>query len=305
MALGEIIRSGEIIEQEKKGAIKGEDLEIWADLTDQLSSQEFQTIYHEFSERRYKPEETLVTQGDKNDALFFISQGSIKVSHTLGSRELFITSLNRGQIAGENFFTPSFWTVTLTSLTPSRVHILQQAALNRWQEKFPGLRAKLHEYYRAGNTIRSMLEKKGLERRKDQRFTLARKIQVQPINNLDSPIGRGFRAETADISLGGMAFLIRISRQENARLLLGRRMQVVLPVGGKAAIPAPERLGHRYSAFSYPGKRLFRSFQIRPPIGTTGAANHLGLIFSLEPVACRTPLLGRCLFPAQEKVGVP
>jgi len=232
-ALGEIIRSGEIIEQEKKGAIKEEDLEIWAGLTDRLSSEEFQTIYHEFDERRYKPEETIVAQGEKNDALFFITQGSIKVSYSAGPRELFITTLSRGQIAGENFFTPSFWTVTLTSLTPSRIHILPQAALGTWQEQFPGLRAKLHEYYLAHNTIRTMLAKKGLERRQDQRFTLARKIQVQPINNLDNPIGRGFRAETADISLGGLAFLIRISRQENARLLLGRRMQVVLPVGGK------------------------------------------------------------------------
>ena len=151
----------------------------------------------------------------------------------VNSRELFITTLNRGQIAGENFFSPSMWTVTLTSLTPTRIHILPQSALAAWQEQFPGLRAKLHEYYLSCNTIRSMIEKKGLERRKDQRFTLSRKIQVQPISNLDTPIGRGFRAETADISLGGMAFLIRISRQENARLLLGRRMQVVLPVGGK------------------------------------------------------------------------
>gem|GEM_PF-757323 len=234
LALGEIIRASEIIEQEKKGAIKGEDLEIWAKLTDRLGSEEFQTIYHEFSERRYKPEETIVAQGEKNDALFFITQGSIKVSHLVGSRELFITTLSRGQIAGENFFTPSLWTVTLTSLTPSRVQVLQQSALNAWQEQYPGLRAKLHEYYRASNPIRAMLEKKGLERRQDQRFHLARKIQVQPIGNLDNPIGRGFRAETADISLGGLAFLIRISRQENARLLLGRRMQVVLPVGGKA-----------------------------------------------------------------------
>ena len=100
LALGEIIRSGEIIEQEKKGAIKEDDLEIWSDLTDRLSSQEFQTMYHEFSERRYKPEETIVAQGDKNDALFFITQGSIKISHLAGSRELFITSLSRGQKIG-------------------------------------------------------------------------------------------------------------------------------------------------------------------------------------------------------------
>jgi HEAT repeat protein/CRP-like cAMP-binding protein len=233
LALGEIIRSGEIIEEEKMGAIKEEDLEIWSDLTDRLTSEEFQTVYHELNELRFRPEETVVNQGDKNDALFFITQGSLKVSHQTGPRELFITTLNRGQIAGENFFAPSFWTVTLTSLTPTRLHVLKQATLDVWKEQFPGLRAKLHAYYLACNTIGSMLEKKGLERRQDERFTLARKIQVQPVSNRDTPIGHGFRAETADISYGGLAFLVRISRQENARLLLGRRMQIVLPVGGK------------------------------------------------------------------------
>ncbi len=234
LALGEIIRSGEIIEQAKRGAIREEDLEIWSDLTDKLSSEEFQTIYHEFIERRFKPEEPIVSQGDRNDELFFINQGSVKVSHMAGPRELFITSLSRGQIAGENFFTPSFWTVTMTSLTSTRIYVLQQSALDSWKDRFPGLRIKLHEFYAASNNIHSMLEKKGLERRQDQRFKLSRKIQVQPINNFDAPIGRGFRAETADISLGGLAFLIRISKQEHARLLLGRKMQVVLPVGGEA-----------------------------------------------------------------------
>lgn len=233
LALSEIIRSGEIIEQEKMGAIKEEDLEVWTELTDRLSSREFQTIYHELTERRYQPEETIVNQGEKNDTLFFITQGSVKVSHQAGPRELFITTLNRGQIAGENFFNPSLWTVTLTSLTPTRIHVLSQSALATWQVEFPRLRQKLHDFYQAGNTIRSTLEKKGLERRQDRRYSLARKIQVQPINRVDAPIGRGFRAETADISQGGLAFLIRIGNQQNARLLLGRRMLVVLPVGGK------------------------------------------------------------------------
>lgn len=232
LALTEIIRAGEIIEAEKRGAIRGEDLEIWASLTDTLSSEEFQTIYHEFIERSYKPEETIVSQGDSNEELFFINRGSVKVSHLVGSRELFITSLSRGQIAGENFFTPSFWTVSLTSLTPVTLYVLPRSALSAWQERFPGLRTRLHQFYAASNNIHAMLDRKGLERRRDQRFTLTRRIQVQPVNTLDAPTGRGFRAETADLSLGGLAFLIRIGRQENARLLLGRRMQVVLPVGG-------------------------------------------------------------------------
>ena len=234
LALAEIIRAGEIIDQEKRGAIREEDLEIWSQLTDTLSSEEFQTIYHEFEERHYRPEEIIVSQGDRNEELFFINRGSVKVSHLVGARELFITSLNRGQIAGENFFTPSLWTVSLTSLTPVTLYVLQQSALTAWQERFPGLRTKLHQFYAATNTVPAMLGRKGLERRRDQRFTLARKIQVQPISSQDAPLGRGFRAETADISLGGMAFLIRISRQENARLLLGRRMQVILPVAGPA-----------------------------------------------------------------------
>ncbi|MGE4561287.1 MAG: HEAT repeat domain-containing protein, partial [Desulfobulbus sp.] len=135
MPLSDIIRSEEIIEQEKQGGIREEDLEVWAELTDRLGTREFRTMYEAFTERRYKPEETIVSQGDKNDTLFFINQGSIKVSHMVGSRELFITSLSRGQLAGENFFTPSLWTVTLTSLTPSRVYILTQSALAGWQEQ--------------------------------------------------------------------------------------------------------------------------------------------------------------------------
>ena len=231
--LADIICDETALEQKKQDGISAEDMEIWAELTDQLGTKEFQTIYQAFSERKLNPEETIVSQGDKNDNLFFINQGSVKVSHLVDDRELFITSLSRGQLAGENFFTPSLWTVTLTSLTPARVYLLPQSALTQWQEKFPGLRAKLHNYYRTYDNISGMLQKKGLNRRKDERFTLARKIQVQPISTQDAPIGRGFRSETADISVGGMAFLIRISRQENARLLLGRRMQVTLPVGGK------------------------------------------------------------------------
>ncbi|WP_028584690.1 cyclic nucleotide-binding domain-containing protein [Desulfogranum mediterraneum] len=234
MALSEIIRSGEIIEQEKSGSINEEDLTIWAELTDQLSSEEFQTIYHEFHEQIYAPEENIVSQGDENDALYFINQGSIKVSHQVNEREIFITSLGRGELIGENFFSPSVWTISLTALTEVRLYSLKQQQLDKWLERFPGLRAKLKTFYDHCNKVPATLKKKRLERRQDQRFTLSRKIQVQPLDKQDKAIGRGFRAEIADISRGGLSFLIRISKQENARLLLGRRLQVILPVGGKA-----------------------------------------------------------------------
>ncbi|PIE58705.1 MAG: hypothetical protein CSA33_02055 [Desulfobulbus propionicus] len=233
MALTEIIRTGEIIEQEKGGAIDEDDLETWSELTDQLTTEEFRAMYHEFRERSYASEETLVHQGAFLDNLFFINQGSVKVSHLMGAKELFITSLSSGKMVGESFFNPSVWTVSLTALTPTRGFELQQSKLVKLEEQFPGLRNKLEAFYKQNSDIPALIRKKGLERRMGPRFKVSRKIQVQPLDKTDNPIGKGFRAELADISKGGLAFLVRITRKENTKLLLGRRMQVILPVRGE------------------------------------------------------------------------
>ena len=37
-----------------------------------------------------------------------------------------------------------------------------------------------------------------------------------------------FKGEISDISCGGLTFFIRISRKENARLLLGRKIKTIL-----------------------------------------------------------------------------
>ena len=53
------------------------------------------------------------------------------------------------------------------------------------------------------------------------------------IDHRRKPVGRAFRSELADISLGGLAFLIRITKRENARLLLGRTMRITVPIAGE------------------------------------------------------------------------
>ena len=234
MALREIIQAEELIEQAKQRLIPQEDLQIWEALHRELSTEEFQAVYHSFQHRIYAAEEPIVKQGERNDHLFFINQGSVKVSYSDGKKEVFVTSLNRGHVAGESFFTPSIWTVTLTALIRVQTYLLPRSAIISWEERFPGLRNKLLEYYHTFDNTWSFLERKKLERRKHERFNLTRKILVQPLNQQGYPVGRGFRAETLDISVGGAAFLVRIGRQENARVLLGRKMQVIFPVSGDA-----------------------------------------------------------------------
>jgi hypothetical protein len=45
------------------------------------------------------------------------------------------------------------------------------------------------------------------------------------------PSSQQFKGQMEDISLGGLSLLIRISKKENARLLLGRGLISFLPVG--------------------------------------------------------------------------
>jgi len=233
MALTEIIRTGEFIEKEKTGSISTNQLETWSELLEILDPAEFSAIYHELEKRNYKAEEILVNQGDKNDELFFINQGTVKISYNKDGREIFVSTLLRGQIMGENFFDASFWTVTLTALTPVNVSVLRSDSFHRWQEAYPGLEAKLRNYYDKCNTTCTLLKKKGLDRRQHERIQLSRKVQVQLLDPSQRPIGRGFRGELADISKGGLSYLIRISKKENTRLLLGRPMRVTIPISAE------------------------------------------------------------------------
>ncbi len=232
MALSEIIRSGEIIEREKTGAVSRNQLDTWSSLLEKLNDVEFSAIYHELQERTFAPEEIIVRQGDKNDELYFINQGSLKISYNKDGRDIFVSSMNSGQIIGENFFDASFWTVTLTALTSVKISVLKLDSFRRWQEEYPGLEAKLQSFYKQCDMTRKLIDKKGLDRRQYERTRLSRKIQIQLTDHNNKPIGRGFRGELADISEGGLAFLIRISKKENTRLLLGRTMRITVPVGG-------------------------------------------------------------------------
>ncbi len=233
MALTEIIQSADLIEQARTGVAARGYLDIWRELLDDLSPEEFSAIYHEMENRTFKAEESVISQGQQNDELIFINHGTVKVFTRHQDREIFIKTLSSGEMAGENFFSASIWTVSLTTLTPVRISVLRQSSFVRWRKAFPGLESKLKAFYNRSNDIHDLLNKKNLNRRIFERYQLSRKIQIQMTNNSGKPIGREFNGALTDISTGGLALLISITKQENSRLLLGRKMQITIPVGGR------------------------------------------------------------------------
>ncbi|MCI5207782.1 MAG: hypothetical protein D3910_03075, partial [Candidatus Electrothrix sp. ATG2] len=204
-ALTEIIQSTELIEQEKNGIQVRGYLEIWSNLLRELTAEEFSAIYHELENRELQPDEILVHQGDKNDELFFINHGTIKTFYQKNGRKIYVKSLSDGDLAGENFFDTSVWTISMAAQTESKISILKRSSFSRWQEAFPGLEAKLRAFYNRSNDVQDLLLRKGLNRRTFERYQLARKIEFQIINNLGCSMGQRFKGRLSDISRGGLA----------------------------------------------------------------------------------------------------
>jgi CRP-like cAMP-binding protein len=231
MALMEIIQSGEVIDQEKSESIDEDDIEIWSSLMQSLTSDEFNALYYSMEERTYKHEEIIVTQGTKNDELFFINMGSVRASYMGGEKELFLKNLESGEMAGENFFNASVWTVSLTAMQLTKILALKRAKLAELEKKNPGIESKLRDFFSRSSDIHKMLQKKGMDRRIHDRHKIERRIQLQVVDDKDRVLS-SFKGEMTDISHGGLSFVIRITKKENSRLLLGRIIKAGIPVSG-------------------------------------------------------------------------
>jgi hypothetical protein len=234
-AIAEIIQSAELIEEAKSGVQVRGYLDIWSNLLHELSSEEFSAIYHELENRTLEPEEILVRQGERNDELFFVNHGTLRVYYKKNDRKIYIKSLSDGDLAGENFFSSSVWTVSISAVTESRISILRRACFERWKEAFPGLEDKLREFYNRTNNIRDLLQRKGLNRRSYDRYSLSRKIDFQVIDTPGKPIGQKFKGRLADVSRGGLSMVFRMAQQKHIRVLLGRNMQITIPVVGNVS----------------------------------------------------------------------
>lgn len=229
MALMEIIQSGDIIEQEKSGGISKGHVEIWTNLLSVLSSEEFSALYYEMEERMCKPEEIIVGQGAKNDELFFINHGTVRVTYTGGEKEFFFKNMGKGEIVGENFFNASVWTVSLTAQQQTSISVLKLESLAQLEQRIPGIESKLIDYYNRSSDIYAEMKKKGVDRRAHERYRKECKIQLQIVDDKEKILS-AFKGDMTDISLGGLSFYVRITNKDNIRLLLGRNIKVIIPV---------------------------------------------------------------------------
>lgn len=232
MALSDIIKAAEIIEEEKQAAVDKGHLEIWSDLFDVLSTEEFSAFYHSLRHKRYENEEVIAKKGDIQSSLFFINSGKVKLYYREQAREVLVKSLSKGEVLGVGtFFDPSVWTINAAALGQVNLSILTFDKVRQWQEEHPALESKLRDFCSKFDSVDDFFNTSGQDRREYERYRIKPiRVTTALLDDRGQSTGINAKGELSDLSRGGVSLFMRISKRENARLLLGRMVKLILPL---------------------------------------------------------------------------
>jgi CRP-like cAMP-binding protein len=227
MALDEIVKSGEIIEEEKAKSLDQTHMNLWAPLYNKLNDAESNMLYYSMSEASFDKDKVLFKQDQVNTSLYFVDQGQLKIVYQKDGTEHLIKTLGPGDLAGiETFFSISLCSTTLVTLSSVKTRILNTDVLEKWSQEVPSLEPKLLDHCMALGKISDLLANKGFSRRAHKRVKITVKANFQLLDNANNPIGKSFSGELTDISVGGLAFDVKSSQKKTVQMLLGRRIHI-------------------------------------------------------------------------------
>ncbi len=227
MALNEIVKSGEIIEEEKAKSLDQKHMQLWAKLYNKLTDQESNMLYYSMTEACYEKDKILFKQDQINNTLYFIDQGQLKMVYNKDGVEHPIKTLGPGDLAGrETFFSISLCSTTLITLSSIKARLLNADVFEKWSREIPSLGPKLLDHCLSLEKTSDLLTSRGFSRRVYKRVKVSVKANFQLLDSQDNPIGKSFSGELTDISVGGLAFDVKSSQKKTIQILLGRKVNV-------------------------------------------------------------------------------
>ena len=231
MALDEIISSAELIEEGKSQSLDPIHMQIWSRLYDVLDTEEKNELFYSMKDLVLGVNKAVFSQGKLDTNLYFINQGQLKMIYQDKAGDVLLYTLGPGQLAGqENFFSNTVCTTSLITLSNVNIKYLAKETLLKWKNELPALEQKLNDFCDGFPSATKLLQSKKMDRRILKRVKLSGKGLINLLNREGAPIGKSFKGALSDISTGGLSFEIRISKEDTARLLLGRRISIALKV---------------------------------------------------------------------------
>jgi CRP-like cAMP-binding protein len=229
LALYDITKATALIEEQRSASIDPGQGMGWLEFYDFLNTEEFNAFYAALNRITYSINENIVAQGELRQQLFFINKGKVKVYRRDPSgNEILLKMLGSGDVLGaETFFKASFWTVNAASVDMVDAFVLSHEALRKWQNTFPGLESKLQDFCQQLGRQESR-RVAAVECRVSERLRYTGRMAVAILDDQGRPSGIVMQGENIDISSGGLALTVQVSRKRNIRLLLGRKVSVSL-----------------------------------------------------------------------------
>lgn len=234
MALTEIIKSAELIEEEKSEALDPNHRELWSELYDQLEPEEANTFFFSLKPADFDPDDLVFEQGQRNNRLYLVNHGNLKLFYSQDGTEKLIASLKPGDMAGQDtFFSISVCTTSLAALSRVRTLCLDPETFVEWKENNPALANKIWAFCARVPKPHDLLRKKGQDRRRHKRIKIFGPALFQVLGRNGQPIGKPYKGDLSDVSVGGLSFFIKTANRRNALALLGRRLRIkfALPLG--------------------------------------------------------------------------
>jgi CRP-like cAMP-binding protein len=227
MALTNIIRVNEIIEEEKSQGIDVDHRQLFSALYELLPPHQANALFYVLEEINVPSGEVLRKQGDTSDSLFFLNTGKLSVTYKQNGRTTFLGSLEPGTFFGvDTFFSNSICTVSITAHSSAKLFELHREVFRELVKEHAGIQAILRDFCSKNDTIATLIKQQELDRRRLKRENLMGKALIQLLDNAGKLIGKPLRVELHDISSGGTSFMLRISQEEKASLMLGRKLVI-------------------------------------------------------------------------------
>ena len=226
MALDEIIKSGELIEEKKTNAIDQDHMQNWLELYDRLTVEERNAFFFGTEALNIPSGKMVLTQGKPNGYLYLVDGGTLKMFCNIGDREMPVKNVEKGQFFGDDTFLSiqAFCSISVKTETNVRIRRLSKKTLRDWSKKFPAIYNKIDGYITTTGSTHDLISSMGLKRRAQDRIPIKGNGRFQLFDHDQNKTGNPFKGTLVDVSSGGMCFVIRMAKRETARLLVGRKV---------------------------------------------------------------------------------
>ncbi len=222
MALSEIIKSAELIENTKTANRDRDHFAVWDKLYSTLSEEEQNCLFYSLKKVIVPPKKIVLSKGSFNNRLFFIDRGRVSICQPKGNRQVVLAQLGRGDILGEyTFATIALCSATAVTSSEVQLMVLENSAATSWNEN-PELYDKLIDYCMKNGQIDEILRRKKSDKLHATRYTVSGQVTACLLDKKGKKTETHFRGTLSELSVSGTSFGIRCSNRETARALLGR-----------------------------------------------------------------------------------